>query len=341
MTTSESMWLELEGAARHAESGTQTVFRRLLPQCNIDLFAGVTCSEGNRFFQVLLPTGEPCPNLNEAPKMDGIELRSLIREESGGRASIELFLMQPSLSDIFTILVNDLADFLSERTDRAHPLEALVDRLCHWQCLLRSIGDGLGPERRRGLIGELWTLGQLIPIVGPDVALRSWCGPNGADQDFQLERVAIEVKTSTGSHSDAIAISSERQLDVPDGIALFLTCWHVDERLGDGGDSLQGAVTFLRSRLSSTASARFEVQLALSGYFERDAARYDQPRYAVRSETICRIVDGFPRILERDLAKGLGNVRYDISFEAMKPFVVASSAMESMLGVPGGGRTRP
>jgi len=330
----DSVWLELEDASRAAEAGTRAVFRRLLPESRQDLFAGVTCGTTTRFFQVMLATSESGLDISTAPPMDGINVR-LLGDARRRTTAIEISLAKVELGDIFTVLVNDLALHLVENDLRARPSTLLLERLRHWQALLRGVPDGLDLQRRRGLVGELWMLQRLMSIVGVERALYSWSGPEGSDQDFQLEHVAIEVKTSAARDSGAITISSERQLDSPDGVTLFLVCWQIDERLGTSGVSLPALVQSLREQFIAGLRTRFETRLASCGYFARDAARYDQPRYAQRAELICRVSENFPRIVQRSVPQGIGSVRYDVALSAMRPFAVEHAILETTLGAAG------
>jgi len=48
------------------------------------------------------------------------------------------------------------------------------------------------------------------------------------------------------------------------------------------------------------------------GYFEVNRSLYDDMGYTVRQENIYSVVDQFPRITERQIPKGVGDVRYSI-----------------------------
>ena len=52
----------------------------------------------------------------------------------------------------------------------------------------------------------------LSPVVGFGDALRSWIGQQGKKQDFTLNDLAIETKTTLSGDSNLIKISSYEQL---------------------------------------------------------------------------------------------------------------------------------
>ena len=84
-------------------------------------------------------------------------------------------------------------------------------------------------------------------VMGMPEAVRSWRGPLGADQDFQMGTTNVEVKTSTAHGLESIPISSERQLDVPEGVGLILVAMSLDSRMGFGGNASRNGGEFQNS----------------------------------------------------------------------------------------------
>ena len=135
----------------------------------------------------------------------------------------------------------------------------------------------------------------------------------GADQDFQLGNICIEVKTSTAANLDRLVVSSERQLEVPEDVVLLLFGLSLDGRPGHG-ETLQEMVGSVRTAASESGCLHLvDPRLDLSGYASEDADRYSDIGYTVRSLNPFRVEEGFPRIVSDDLRAGISEVHYLIS----------------------------
>jgi hypothetical protein len=69
----------------------------------------------------------------------------------------------------------------------------------------------------------------------------------------------------------------------------------------------------------------------LSGKDDLHAVRYASPGYAVRRQDTFRVGPGFPRIIEADLPKGVGDASYSMSLAACQSFSVPLTALISAL----------
>jgi len=68
-----------------------------------------------------------------------------------------------------------------------------------------------------------------------------------------------------------------------------------------------------------------------AGYFDAHAPRYEGRRFSLRRELTFRIGRGFPRLVERDLPEGVGDVSYALSLAACREFSVAPGEMTAEL----------
>ncbi len=75
------------------------------------------------------------------------------------------------------------------------------------------------------------------------------------------------------------------------------------------------------------ALSKFNERLITVGYFDEDEALYAFRAYKVRGESIFRIEGDFPRIKERDLRTGVGNLTYSIVLSACTGYVKSESAV--------------
>jgi hypothetical protein len=121
----------------------------------------------------------------------------------------------------------------------------------------------------------------------------------------------------------------------------------LDEREVDTGSrgatqTLPELAGDLRSRLADEAGAleTFNERLLDAGYLDTHAPRYEGRRFSLRRELTFRIERGFPRLVERDLPEGVGDVSYALSLAACREFSVAPANMTGSLAAAGSGVRR-
>ena len=195
-------------------------------------------------------------------------------------------------------------------------------RLSNWRRLLEEGGNGLlSSAEVRGLVGELLVLDcYFLDRLGAVHAVNVWGGPLGSDQDFQMTDEAWEVKT-IHPESQAVQIASEKQLDSPSR-KIYLTVIPLDEVGTDSGYSLNGLVIRLKARMEDQPMARdaFDERLVALGYMSR--SEYDSPRFKAGIIRTFQVQGDFPRIVAKDLIKGVTEVRYKVQLDACAPFEI-------------------
>lgn len=144
-------------------------------------------------------------------------LRTMSVEEgrrSDGRWTLRLQLTEPLLRPVFAALCDDIIAYTYSGVAPGALAPAVVRRLLHWRSLLERDGNGLDEATLRGLIGELTVLRErVLPIMSVLDAVRSWTGPHGMPQDFQLPvGRRLEVK-AVGRNADRVRINGLAQLD--------------------------------------------------------------------------------------------------------------------------------
>jgi hypothetical protein len=193
--------------------------------------------------------------------------------------------------------------------------------------------NGLSEDAQRGLYGELFFLKQhLIPATNDFVfAISAWTGPRNRQHDFQFASAAVEVKTSGAKQHQKLLIASEQQLDdaLVDNLFLFhLSLSSVDNH----ADTLVAIVAELRNAfVGFSAASIFEMSLIQRGYLETQSWRYQRTGYVIRESNVFRVAGDFPRLTERDLATGVGDVTYSISVAECKRFSVPIGEMISQI----------
>jgi len=339
-TTIEQLWLELESEARAGTSGAW-ISRFALPESGNRLLVAIETSTNRRAVLLPLPSGT-LPARRDWPHCRGLEVFAL---SINGVPNLGVRLNDDQFSDVFGTLAEDVARRVSNVPDDAAAAAAFVDRLRRWQKFLAARSASISVPEQRGLFGELLVMrNHVLREFGPEIAVRSWRAPQASHQDFQFPSASIEVKTTTEKQPQAVRITSERQLDGTGSGALFLIVVILDEReieVSDEampGESLPDIVADLRERTTGAPRLDFDDRLLDLGYLDAEAPRLSSRRFTLRNELAFRVHDSFPRILERELPMGVGNVSYDLSLAACQPFLTTA---DHMMSVVSGRRSDP
>jgi hypothetical protein len=262
--------------------------------------------------------------------------RIVLERSPGG---VRLAAVHPDAVEVFLAAAPDIVEHVLD-TDNPHmAASTLVQRFAHWQRLLRrSSGQLLSESKRLGLFGELVTLRDLmIPNLGAEEATSSWTGPAALPQDFQVGGLAVEVKSIVHSEPQKLIIDGERQLD-PTGLDALVVAHHRLLRHRQSGQTLPAIIDELRTLFAGSLGAqdRFSDGLTAYGYHDDDAEEYTQTGYTVSESRCYRVSDGFPSIIEPDLADGIGNVTYSVDASACVQFEVDPSEVADWISNPAG-----
>lgn len=316
-------WDEL-AASGTASSGTNRL--RVAPASPHDLFIGAAQPGARDFFSYEVPTGV-VPDDYQLPSLRSIRISMQPIVGVTGTSRVQFELERAELTDVFRAMVNDLIGTIVATPDDDSGLSALSQRAERWRQLLEKGGTGgLSTTDRRGLVGELIVLGQLLDQGGSEArTVMAWTGPYDKHQDFQAGQAAIEIKTTVTKQPQSLIINSERELDVTGVPHLYLMHVSLDERQGGSGQSLNALVAALRNRVAdkAVALAALDAALLTYGYLNEQASLYDAPKYSVREQNAFEVVNDFPCITERELRNGVGDVRYRIQLAALQPFAVS------------------
>ena len=325
-------WGYLEGDVS-AAGGAGRVQRRILPRGRRNVFLALEVPTGNRMMILRVSSGS-LVGVHVPPDSGGLVLRLSHRGDPVAETDVELVLTDVQHRDIFDLLVRDLVEVAEQPEDEVVGVAQLVARLSDWQQLLRRLSPrGMSAEAQLGLWGELLVMREVLaPAMGIDEAVSAWRGPMGADQDFQMGAVCMEVKTSAAHGLDRIPIASERQLEVPEDVALVLVGLSVDARIGYG-ETLEDMVRALRSAAAAAGCLSvLDDRLESSGYSADDAHPHGEMGYSVRSLVPCLVGTGFPRLVSADLPVGVADVRYRISLASCRPHMMSEQDLTQLLG---------
>jgi hypothetical protein len=329
----EDVWNLLEQDGNDISSGYLT--RRILPDVNYDVYLAIEKPSNTRL--LMLRVSSAFLDRKAAyPASSSFTVNRVVLPQDGEEyATLQLVLTNARYKDIFTILVQDIVDYLTSVLDGRAAISAFITRLKRWQTFLEKHSpEGLSEIAQQGLYGELCFLRKLVfPHFELLKGLRCWTGTKGTQQDFQFAGCAVEVKTTSAKQHQKLAIASERQLNDMGAGVIVLLHLSLDVRQGQG-ETLPGIVASVRSFVAEDTIARDELENLLFeiGYLDIHAPRYDNISYSIREQNYFKVGADFPKIIESDLRNGVGDVRYSISVAECKHFSIPESEVIVLIG---------
>jgi hypothetical protein len=298
---------------------------RVCPDHLIDLFIGFSIA-GEREFTVESSTASF--DADDIPEFENIVVQVADGKDIN---SLTLRLTDRGLTDLFSIICCDLAEATLVAEIEEGAIQIFVVRLSRWAELLRRRRTNkLSFKERLGLLGELSMLVWAIDECGVDAPLvvRGWRGPDGDTNDLGLNNIRIEVKAQLSTQRESLKISSLDQLNW-DGRNLFVAVNRFCA--SEEGLSLESLSSTIFSRLATNKSGLMEFQrkLIVAGYDPE--AGYVDDTFKLERLSVYRVEEGFPRLVPSNVPLGINKVRYEITCESIKDFLLAPSELEALI----------
>ena len=285
-------------------------------------------------FLTLSHAAESTPS-TPMPSLRDIEV-TLSPPDQANTRILALKLLDPGQQDIFHTLCRDIISVAARAESEAEAVSVVLMRTWRWHHLLRGGGGTLlSPEEQKGLIGELLVLEcVLLPHMEASAVVTAWRGPLGSPKDFEIGRVAIEVKARRGGATPSVAITSEDQLDERGVDSLFLYVVELDEAPEDATDGLtvRDVADRVREHLYSLdpgAAGVFESLISAAGVRPEDDFSHSQ--WLEGPSRVYLVTGEFPRIARSDVRPGVSFVRYSVSLDDCEPFLTSVSALAEAL----------
>lgn len=334
MMKTETLWQELESQDLTG-TGKGILKRLVVTSQKCDLFLGVVMPGKHRSIVLELPR-DIVPFPETVPVSRGLDCDVIItgQELNTGYASLVLKCSSKEYHEIFASIADDIIEVVIPQPDQKKLVRAFINRLFLWQsCFERQGDEGLGEAAQRGLYAELYFLSNYLldSDTGPNEAVSMWTGPESRQHDFQGRDFQVECKSSIAKQHQKITVSSEQQLDDQGNGGLYLFFLSLSS-FESGPETLPSLVATVRSKVASHAQALslFNAKLIASGYLDTQEQHYIQNGYRVRSEHVFAVEEGFPRLLEKDLPSGVGDLQYSIALTACQPFEINRSSFPSL-----------
>ncbi len=254
--------------------------------------------------------------LNDIPCSNAIKAEN--KELANGTRSLELQLIQEEYEEEFLCLGWDI---ISCSKNASNPLEALIERYLSWQKLLQYANKGiLSFSRQKGLIGELLFLEECMKTISPEVALSSWTGPDGSDQDFVFSDTWYEIKTVSLA-SETVKISSFEQLnqEIDGTLTVFVL-----EKTTPGNDRV--ALSYMVKKIQDVLADNvrlldlFNMKVFKYGYRKKDESEYEknQFRYVERMDYL--VDSTFPKLTKKNVLPEIVAGEYALSLSAIDKY---------------------
>lgn len=291
---------------------------------NCDVFLGIKYPENYRMFIVRTPflIGK---EFNLKYEFRGLKFEKIYDPDDSNFLLLNLVLVDKQFVEIFDSLVLDVLKNIINESEIKLILKNYSNRLVKWQSLFERFNQqGLTPEEQRGLFGELLFLRKFLQNNADyNSVINSWVGCEKQIRDFQFSNWSVEVKTTSGNNHQKVNISSERQLDVSNLENLFLFHVSLDVRR-QSGETLNQIVDSISEIVNSdfTILSSFKNKLLEGGYFEKHRDIYESTGYFIRQEFYYKVEKDFPRIEERDIRNGVGDVKYSIIMSHCSSFII-------------------
>ena len=326
------IWEKLKG--KRAVSGYFQL--RIRPEAACGLFLALRKPDGNLCFIVETAKESLSPEL-KFESSDGYTIDvGPAGKKHPNTLQIIIECKHPQFNDLFIALIEDVIDSVASKQSESQCVNELSARLFKWMRFMQRHGlEGLGDKQQQGLYGELFFLDSiLIPTVGMSKGIEGWVGPQGKNQDFQLDDASVEVKTTSSNSPDIVHISNIGQLDPVASPSLFLLHIAFDVRRGDQ-NTLPALIDAIRKKCAADGprlQQAFEEQLMESGYLDTHASRYEHTQYTVKKLQFYKVGKGFPQLKEAELPTGICDVKYSLSLSACASFRIDESDVINSIG---------
>ena len=308
--------------------------RRADPEHPFDFFLGKSF-DGYLLFMLRLKY--PPAHFAQYPKISNIEFN--YEQTAEGNWQFRLLLLDSSNEDIFSVLCSNLmhATLKLSPKDETKALNIVLTRIRRWQDLLEYRRNNLLSRNKIiGFIGELLFLKNiLLQYMDPLIAIKSWRGPYGEEQDFILNGWLLEIKSQSASSDKNIKINSEHQLDTSSGYIILCYQTLQSDFEDDSAYSLNGLVQILLDQFEkSNIFARdiFNSLLIEYGYFPH--GEYDEDKWKLHVRQFFKVDENFPRITPDKLPNGVSNTKYTLNIDSCDKYKITfDKVMEQIFNV--------
>jgi len=295
------------------EKETKT-YRRYDEIHKFDWFVGY--NENNNKSLVLVIIGEFTKF--ESTKIINVRLEKRI----DNKLSLSFNLIDNNYSDIFYKFCEDMIEN-TRNIDNDNIIKFLNMRWNMWRIAFKNSSNKILNENEiKGLIGELIFLNEyMIKKYGIERSIRSWQGPLNFHKDYEISENWYEIK-AISNNSLTVNISSVEQLESNFKGELDIVILEQANELVNECVSLNKLISIINNKIDNIDVKRiFWNKLDNIGYLYDE--EYDKYNYRVIDINRYRVEDDtFPRILRKELKKGIINVSYEVALNDIDSYLI-------------------
>ncbi len=233
----------------------------------------------------------------------------------------------PNTDNIFELVISDLCDKIIRLQNRINLNATMTRVLNEWKQFFEKQENEILPiGSQKGLVGELHFLRDyLFQKYSFHESLFYWTGSERTNHDFQIINNAIEVKTTSSKQHKKFTISSERQLDSTGLEHLYLALFALNLHANMPDRTLPALIREIYTQIQDDPIATFQLQIKLAkyGYNEALAEKYTVG-FSLFDMKFFEVAEGFPRLLQRNLPDGVGDLKYSVVLSACTPFEIST-----------------
>tara|TARA_B110000008_G_C16917768_1_gene543407 strand:- start:427 stop:1392 length:966 start_codon:yes stop_codon:yes gene_type:complete len=256
-----------------------------------------------------------------------------IVEFDAGNTRFLCILKDDNLLEIFTLMVKDIAYTCINYSD-VEVINKAMDRLfTEWLQLLKPSHAGIGMSKLIGLWGELFILNEKIKQAYPiSEAINFWIGPDDKKQDFTVNRIALEVKTTIAGSNPSIKITSLEQLEkITD--KLYLVQLFINQASSGDEDSMSLDDIYEQvwsSIHENDPNTKTNFMLKAGKILNKAKKSEKNLKFLYQSYDLYDVNNLFPSISSSDLPDPIRNVKYDIDTSKIR-HLLSSETIEEIL----------
>ena len=242
-------------------------------------------------------------------------------EFTGGGTRLIYTLTDEALKDKFSTIIKSVAHNSSGLSGKKL-LEEVSKEVLSWADFLRPSRRGLTRSELIGLWGELHILSRILPATySINDSVRFWIGPEGKKQDFTLNNLAIETKTTLSGDGDSLKISSLEQLSK---ITEELYLMHVFINLTDSttGDCLKNMYEDILQRIGDDTHLKNVFKVKISYLYGKATAEQLDEKFNFIKYDLYQVHEDFPKITAENTPIAITRARYNINTAALLPFKI-------------------
>lgn len=291
-------------------------FRRIDDKHNLDWFIGYNEDDKK---QLVLVT---CGVLSKVESTKFII--SKLEKRIDDKLSLSFTLIDNEYEDIYYKFCEDMIEITRDSDSNSNVLDFVLMRWNMWRLTFKNNNKNLTENEVKGVIGELLFLKEvMVPKYGLEKSIMAWQGPLNYHKDFEINNEWYEIKT-VSDNSSTLKINSIQQLEdfsnkTGELCLVVLTNTNIENDMHITLNKLVNLVD--RIIVDMKLKRVFWEKMNRLGYIfdiEYDNYIYELNniyRYDVSN-------DRFPKIVSKDLKRGIVNVSYEISISELKEFII-------------------